>query len=418
MRLAVVATLLVTACVIVVGQPALAAASHLDPHKYFSKALIDRANSYTHPLYFYALASALVGFIAAAVIALGPVARAIGAWASRMSGERWALTTLVLAAVVTLVPAVVTFPFSFFGGLLHDRKFGLSMQSALGFVSDSIKSSAFQIVIVSIAALGFFFIVRRLPRMWPVFTSAFLVGLTVALVIAYPLVYEPLFNKFKPVDPATRDRIVKLAREAGVSVDRVLVADASRRTTKLNAYVSGLGSTKRVVLYDTLLDTAPPAQVDLVVAHELGHVVHNDVWRGTLLGCLGAIGLVLVLWLLLTRQRILTLIGANGPGDPRALPFIVLVVGIATFLTLPIANAFSRSIEARADRFAVQLTRDPQTAVQTEINLAVRNVSDLNPNGFIRWLYFTHPSTMERIEIAIDEGRKLGSLGGPRQGGQ
>ena len=373
---------------------------------YFSADEISRARRYTAPRYLLGFASLGVGLAAGALLGLGGPARTLGAWASRVTGERWPLTAMLLGAIITLVPLILTLPFAIARGLYHERRFGLSTQSLGSFLSDMAKGAGVQVVITAIVALAFFFIVRRLPSAWPPVAAAVMVALTVLMVVVYPLVYEPLFNKFTPVDPATRDRIVALARNAGVRVDRVLVADASRRTTKQNAYVSGLGATKRVVLYDTLLQQSSVEEIDLIVAHELGHVVHRDVLKGTILGGAGAIGAVALIWLLVSRAGTLRFAGASGPGDPRLLPLLAFVLSVASIATLPAVNGFSRRIEASADRFAVRVTGDAATAVRVEVNLARSNVSDLQPNPFIEWMFFTHPATMERIRIALDEGAR------------
>jgi len=369
---------------------------------YFTPDEIARSRAYTGARYLLGFTSLGLGLAVAAVIGLGPAARAIGGWAERATGGRWPLTALLLAAVAALVPALATLPLAVARGFWNERRFGLSTQSPAGFLSDLGKGAMVQIVVAAVVALAFFFVVRRLPGAWPPIAAGVMVGLTVLMVVAYPLIYEPLFNKFTPVDAATRNRIVALARDAGVTVDRVLVADASRRTTKQNAYVSGLGATKRVVLYDTLLQKSSEDEVDLVVAHELGHVVHRDVLKGTVLGSAGAIAAVALVWLIVSRPGVLRFAGASGPGDPRLIPLLSFVLAAATILTLPVVNGFSRSIEAAADRFAVRVTGDPQTAVRVEVNLARDNVADLQPNAFVRWMFFSHPPVMERIEIALE----------------
>jgi Zn-dependent protease with chaperone function len=368
---------------------------------FFSPQDLARSRAYNGPRYTLGLASIVVGFVVAAVLGLGAPTRALGAWAQRLAGNRWPVTALILVAVVSLAGTLVTLPMSVARNLYHERRWELSTQTLGGYLNDVTKGTLIQIVIAAVGALGFYLIVRRLPRGWPFAAGGFAVALTVTLVVIYPLVFEPVFNKFTPVDGETATRIRAIATKAGVKVGDVLVADASRRTRKLNAYVSGLGPTKRVVLYDTLLESSPPEEIDLIVAHELGHVVHRDVARGTLLGAAGAIGAIALIWLLFRNESLMRWIGAS-PGDPRSLPFLAFVLALASFLTLPATNAFSRHIEASADRFAVELTDEAETAVETEISLARRNIADLQPNAFIRVWFYTHPPVMDRIQIALE----------------
>src|SRR5919204_222642 len=210
-----------------------------------------------------------------------------------------------------------------------------------------------------------------------------------ALVVGFtaPIVLEPLFNRFAPLrDEELADRLRALARRAGVPVRDVLVADASRRTRKVNAYVSGLGATRRVVLFDTLLPETEPRQVELVVAHELGHRRARHVVKGTVVGMLGAVVVVVVLWALVADL-----------GDLRNAPLVLLVASALELVGLPAAAAVSRRWEREADRFSLDVTRDPEAFETAHRELATANLSDLHPPRPVYALLFTHPTPPERI---------------------
>lgn len=372
---------------------------------HFTREDIARANRYRGPRYAYAFGSMGVSLLALGLLALGPVGRRIGEWSARATEGRWVLASLLMAFVITIVPTILTLGFDV-ARWRQDRTFGLATNTIGQHLSDLAKANGFSFVIAAIAMLVFVTLARKLPHGWPLAVAAAGAALTVLLVYLLPVVYEPVFNRFEPVEAAVRARVLAIAQRAGVPVRDVLVADASKRTTKQNAYVSGLASTRRVVLYDTLLQKSSEREVDLVVAHELAHVKHNDVLKGTVLGIVGVIAGVFALWVLLGRAGVLRMIGASGPADPRALPFIAFFLAAASIVTLPAANAFSRRIEAAADRTALAVTGDWQEGVQLEVDLARDNIADLTPNGFIRWMFFTHPSTMERIQIALDYGAR------------
>ncbi len=188
----------------------------------------------------------------------------------------------------------------------------------------------------------------------------------------------------------------------------VLVADASRRTRAVNAYVSGLGPTRRVVVYDTLLREATPAEVTSVVAHELGHAKDRDVWTGTLLGALGAAAAVVALYLLGSWTPLLRLAGVDSIAQPRAFPLLIALVTVAGLLATPVQALVSRRIEARADAHALALTGDPATFEAMQRRLAGVNLADPDPP---RWEYLwsaTHPSTVERMAAARAYARESG----------
>jgi STE24 endopeptidase len=215
---------------------------------------------------------------------------------------------------------------------------------------------------------------------------------------------EPVFNHFSSLpDGPLRTQILQVAAAEHVHLDDVLVADASRRTTTLNAYVSGYGSTRRVVLYDTVLKDLPRDQVISIVAHELGHARHDDVLTGSLLAALGAtlgIGL-LGLVLPLVRRR---------PGalrDPPVVPLVLALVAIGTLLSSPVNNGLSRRIETRADVDALLTTRNALAFQQMQKELALHSLSD-EPPAWSQFWFGSHPTTMERIAIGDQLGTRMG----------
>jgi STE24 endopeptidase len=185
-------------------------------------------------------------------------------------------------------------------------------------------------------------------------------------------------------------------------VEDVLVSDASRRTTALNAYVSGLGATRRIVVYDTTLEELPDKQIESIVAHELGHVVNRDVLTGTLIGALGAAAATALLGWLLTWTPLLRRAGADGPGDPRVVPLVLFLLAAGTLLATPLQNTVSRQIEARADLHALDATRDPESFVDMQRRLSTTNLSDPDPPAAWQWFFGSHPTTAQRVAFAED----------------
>ena len=340
-------------------------------------------------------AALVLGLVVAAVLGLTPLgARLVGRLA-----RGWVLQVGLGTLVLTALGRLVVLPLSVRNeGVL--REVGLSRQTWPSWTVDVLKGIGVDAALTGLALLAVVGLARR-TRHWWAWAALTTAGLVVAGSFAYPLVVEPVFNDFTPLPAGQlREDLLALADRDGVPVDDVLVADASRRTTALNAYVSGFGSSRRIVVYDTLVAQAPPAEVALVVAHELGHADAHDVRNGTLLGALGAAAAVGGLALLLSWAPLLRRAGVTGVGDGRVVALLLLLVAVGTTAVGPGANLVSRRIEARADVHALALTGDPTTFEQVQRRLALANLSDLDPNPLAYALFSTHPSTTERISLA------------------
>jgi STE24 endopeptidase len=285
----------------------------------------------------------------------------------------------------------------------HERAYdvGLSTQTWGPWLGDVAKSAGIEAVLAGAGGAVALALVRRFPRRWWIPGSAIVIAFGVVTIWLWPVVIDPLFNDFDPLPRGRlRSEVLDLARKADVKVGEVYRVDASRRTTAVNAYVGGLGPTKRVVLYDNLIDYFSPDQVRQVVAHELGHQKHRDLYRGLLwLAIVAPAGVYLV-------QRLAEAFGRReGLGDPSrrpgpaALPAIALAVSLVSLALGSASNVLSRQVEARADAFSLELTRDPAAHIALERELAERNISDPDPPAVLQALFGTHPTTVERIGI-------------------
>jgi STE24 endopeptidase len=342
-------------------------------------------------------ASVLLGLAAAAVLGLTPLGARL---VERLGRGPWPVRAAVGGLALALLPRLVTLPFDARTETVL-RRYGLSTQTWAGWFADQAKGALVGSVLVVVATVGLVGLARAAPRTWWAWGALAAVALVCAVSYLYPVVVEPLFNHFTPLPAGPlRTELLDLAQRAHVPVGEVLVADASRRTTALNAYVSGYGPTRRIVLYDTLLDGSTPKEVELVVAHELGHVRHHDVRNGTLAGALAAAAAVCGLYVLLTVPALLRRAGAGGPGDPRVLGLVLFAVAATGFLTSPAQCLVSRRVEARADVHALDLTGDAATFAASEQKLALANLSDLDPDPVTYAFFFTHPTSPERIALA------------------
>lgn len=313
--------------------------------------------------------------------------------ARAVPGPWWARVVLIVAALA-LIGRIATLPFAL---LLHDHlvDYGLSTQTRSEFLLDLAKGEAIGVVVTSLAVLVVVGSAGRWSRAWPAVAGGVLAGFVLVGSLAYPVVIEPIFNQFEPLpDGQLRSQILALADQEGVDVDEVLVADASRRTSTLNAYVSGFGSTRRVVVYDNLVKDLPRGEALSVVAHELAHARHRDVLTGSLLGAAGVLCGVGLLGLVVGLRR-----GASI-SDPAVVPFVLALVALAGFVSTPVQNTISRQIETRADVDALRATRDPEAFVQMQKELALRSFSEPTPPALVQLWFGSHPTTMQRIGLA------------------
>ncbi len=226
-------------------------------------------------------------------------------------------------------------------------------------------------------------------------------ALVFVLSFLVPIVFEPIFNSFRPLEQGElRGTLMELAGRSGVRVRDVLVSDASKRTTADNAYVSGFGKTRRIVLWDTTIEHCDTAEIASVAAHELGHAKRQDVLTGTALAALGAIASVAVLAWALGREPLRSAANVAGAQDPRAIGLVMAVATVLGVVGGPMFNAYSRRIERRADQFSLDLTGDPVAMVATWRRLGVRNIADLDPHPLSVALFATHPPIPARLAHA------------------
>ncbi|MCW2853995.1 MAG: peptidase Ste24p [Nocardioides sp.] len=372
-----------------------------DAGSVFTPEQIERAEDFARQARIWSWTSLAVSLAVACWLGFSPRGRALFA---RLPG-RWWLQVPLAVALVELLRRLVTLPFAVV--LRRERlDYGLTDQAWGSWAVDLLKGELLSIVLTSLGLLAVLACARRWRRAWPAVAGAGLGVLVLAGSFAYPLVVEPLFNRFEPLpDGSLRTAIMQLADEEGVRVDDVLVADASRRTTTLNAYVSGFGGTRRVVVYDNLVEDLPQDETLSVVAHELAHARHGDVVTGSLLGASGALVAAGLLSLILARVR-----RRGGPDitDPAVVPVVLALVAIASLATSPVSNTISRQIETRADVDALRTTRDPQAFTAMQVQLGLRSLADPTPPSWSQFWFGSHPTGLTRIALA-ERMAELGS---------
>lgn len=349
----------------------------------FSHEEIERAARYHRPLYLLLAARLACSIGVYSLLAWSWIGDRL--WGA-VDGAGWAGAAAAWTAVVVAGAALVRLPLSAFGGLVYERRWGFSKQTAGAWASDQAKGLAISLVLGAGAWTAAVALARALPGSWWLPAAAALALLVVVLSFVAPVVLEPLFNRFEPLaDERLAAELRALSVDAGVPVGAVLVSDASKRTTKTNAYVSGLGATRRVVLWDTLLESAGEREVKLVIAHELGHRRERHAAKFTALFVAGGVAGVLVLRVVL------------GALSPRDLPLALLLLSGLELAGLPLLAAVSRRWERVADRWSLDLTHDLEAFERAHVGLARDNLSDLAPPRLAYVLLFTHPTPPERL---------------------
>ena len=365
--------------------------ARIEPRSYFTSEEIDRGARFARGQLGLGLAGSALELAALAALVRSPpvLQRRLVQLGDGPAGAAAFAAGLSLASSVGGLPLAAI-------SRRRARGVGLVTQSWGGWSVDLIKQTALG---TPLAAAGGGLVValtRRFPRGWWAPAAAGSLGVATLFAALGPVVLDPIFNRFTPLPPGeTRADVLELARAAEVQVGEVYSVDASRRTTAANAYVTGLGPTKRVVLFDTLLDRYTRDEIRLVVAHELAHVRHRDVVRG-----LGYAAIVVPAGAFAV-QRLSWSMAPTHRGSAGALPALALAAALVATPIGVIAARLSRAMERRADALSLELTDAPEAFISFERRIAVQNVADLDPPRLVSSLLATHPPTAERIGAAV-----------------
>jgi STE24 endopeptidase len=363
----------------------------VEAQQYFTASQLDRAEDFQSLQRLLGLAGLGVGIGTLAVLAVRPPRRLL----ARLE-PRPLLGGAAAAAGISLVLVVTGLPIR---AWMRARALdvGLATQSWPDWAVDVVKAAGIGAVTAAIGGLVAMALVRRFPRHWWAPAAVIVVVYGVVTIWLYPILIDPVFNRFDRLPAGKlRSEVLQLADRAGVDVGQVYRVDASRRTTAANAYVIGLGHSKRVVLYDNLIEDFKPGEVRTVVAHELGHQKHDDLLRGLAwLAIVAPAGTFLVQVL---SQR---LAGRERLGTPAALPAIALALALVSLGLGCASNVLSRRVEASADTFALRLTHDPKDFIGFQQRISVQNVGDPDPPLWYHDLFGTHPTTLERIGAGV-----------------
>jgi STE24 endopeptidase len=315
----------------------------------------------------------------------------------------------VVTTALGLAHALLAFPLGWRRGYVLPRRHGLLHQPLRSWLADRLKAGVLGGALM-LAGVEVMYGLLRVTRWWWLAAAAvFFVG-HVVMAVVVPVWVLPLFYRMRPLEPgALRDRLQALAGRVGVPVIGVSIVDHSRKSRTANAAVVGLGRTRRIVLFDTLVAGFEPAEIEAVVAHELGHHVHGDIARGLTVG--GLLTLATFVAADAALRVGVRLWGLSGPADPAGLPWLGLVVLVLGLCTMPLGNAFSRWIERQADDFALRTTHDPDAFVGAMERLARLNLAERRPHRLEELVLYSHPPIDRRIARARAASERPGYAG-------
>jgi STE24 endopeptidase len=314
-------------------------------------------------------------------------------------GWHSAATVAVYLVLLILVNEIGGLPIAFYSGYILERRYSLSTERLHGWLWDQIKSFAVGLPLAVCAASIVYLFIRLAPGAWWLLAAAVFALVTIGLTNLAPVVLLPLFYDVKPLArESLRSRLVALAERAGARVLGAYEWGLGAKTTKANAALAGLGGTRRILVSDTMLNEYSDDEIEVVLAHELAHHVHGDIWKALLLES------ALIVVAFYAAARVLEpasyALGLEGPADPAGLPILLLAAGAVSLVLLPAAHAMSRACERSADRFALSVTGNPSAFVSAMKRLAAQNLAEENPSRVVQWLFYSHPPIRERIAAA------------------
>jgi STE24 endopeptidase len=310
-----------------------------------------------------------------------------------------AAPVVAFVVLLSIINEAGSLPISFYGGFLVERRYGLSTERLRDWLVDEAKSFTVGIALGAPAAVLIYGMIRLYPERWWLPAGVLFAVLIVVLSNLAPILLLPMFYSVRPLDrEELRSRLLTLAERAGARVLGAYVWGLGEKTRKANAALTGLGSTRRILVSDTMLEAYSEEEIEVVLAHEIAHHVHGDIWKGIAFES----GLILGGFYLAARvlERFAGPAGLRGPSDIAGLPLLLLAAGALSLIMVPCAHAMSRAFERSADRFALDLTDNPAAFISAMRRLAAQNLAEDHPSRAVQWLFYSHPPIRERIAAA------------------
>jgi STE24 endopeptidase len=374
-----------------------------------SPQVVARANAYFEGGYWLQLWNLLLGLAISVILLGGRRSARVRDWAARV-GRRAFLRDALYGAFFSVAGFVLGLPLSIYQGFAREHQYGLATQTFVPWFVEQLIGLAVGTVITGLAVALLYAAIRRAGDRWWLWGAGVAVAMLALILLVAPVWIDPLFNTYKPVEDAqVRQAVLAMARADGVPADNVYEFDASRQTTRISANVAGIFGSASVRLNDNLLRRTSLPEIRAVMGHELGHYVLNHVYKSILeLALLWLVGFRLAQW---AMDRLLARLGPRwglqGVADVAGLPLLSAVLTVFVFLTTPVSNSVVRMQEIEADRFGLNLAREPHGAAEACLKLTEYRKPD--PGPIEEFVFFDHPSTRFRIHDAMRWREAMGT---------
>jgi len=326
-----------------------------------------------------------------------------GSEAIRNLVEDWTITSALVVLLYLLVAGVgfqlIEFPFEIYSGHFIEKRFGLSKVSIFSWLYDWLKGTLIQSVLLVAIISGIYWLLRSQPDLWWLWAAIGATVLVIIMMALVPVLLLPLFYKFEPVpEGELKDRLFALADQIGTHVQGIYVWHLGDKTSKANAAVTGWGRTRRIIISDTLIESNSPEEIEVVMAHELGHQVRWDVWKMMFVSTVLIFVSFFVIDLALDAG--IDSLGLRGISDIAGLPLVLIVGTGVSLVALPASNWLSRRAESAADLYALNLTGMRDQFISAMDKLGDQNLAQKKPNAFVEFVFHSHPSIQHRIDNA------------------
>ncbi len=305
---------------------------------------------------------------------------------------------LAFFLVLTYAQTGISIPFSIYGTFKIENKYGFNTMTPRLWLTDFVKNILLSTLLLGILISVALWLVSASPHHWWIWVWGFFLIFSLFIMYIAPYVIEPLFNKFSPIeDKELEDRIKALGQKVGIKVSRIFKIDASKRSTHTNAYFTGIGRVKRIVLYDTLLEKMDNNEIIAILAHEIGHWKKKHVLKRIVISEMIALLALYIAFEILQTNFLLNLFSITSDSFFAKIVILGFIGSIVAFPFSPLSSYFSRRHERQSDSFACELTGDPESLATSLVKLSKDNLSNLHPHPLYAGFYYSHPPIVQRI---------------------